>query len=69
MLFRKKMPRSCSYCARGTAISNDQILCTKYGVVSIYYHCRGFRYDPCKRSPKKAKALDFKKYDGDDFSL
>lgn len=69
MLFRKKIPRSCSYCACGTMISDDQVLCTKYGVVSVYYHCRKFKYDPCKRTPSKAKALNFKKYDNEDFSL
>ncbi len=69
MLFRKKMPRSCSYCANGTMISDDQVLCTKYGVVSVYYKCRKFTYDPCKRTPVKAKALDFNKYKEEDFSL
>ena len=28
-----------------------------------------FRYDPCKRIPCKAKAMDFSKYDSEDFSL
>ena len=69
MLFRKKMPRSCDYCANGTMISNDQVLCSKHGVVSIYYKCRKFIYDPCKRVPVKAKALDFKKFDDEDFTL
>ncbi len=69
MLFRKKIPRSCSYCACGTVISNDQVLCTKYGVVSMYYKCRKFTYDPCKRTPVKAKAMDFNKYNAEDFSL
>lgn len=69
MLFRKKLPRSCSYCACGTKVSDEQVLCTKYGVVSVYYDCRKFEYDPCKRIPAKAKALDFAKYDKEDFSL
>ena len=69
MLFRKRIPRSCSYCACGTQISDDQILCKKDGVVSVYYSCRKFRYDPCKRMPPKAKALDFKKYEKEDYSL
>lgn len=69
MLFRKKLPRSCSYCAWGTNVSDDQILCTKYGVVSVYYACRKFTYDPCKRIPPKAKALDLAKYEDKDFSL
>ncbi len=69
MLFRRKIPHSCSYCAFGTYLDNDQVLCTKYGVVSTYYKCRKFKYDPCKRIPVKAKALDFNKYDQEDFSL
>lgn len=69
MLFRKKLKRSCIYCAHGTKISDDQMLCVKYGVVSAYYDCRKFKYDPCKRVPVKAKALDFQKYNNEDFSL
>ena len=69
MIFRKKLRRSCTYCIYGTKISEDQILCQKNGVVSVFYECRKFKYDPCKRQPVKAKALDFKKYDEEDFSL
>lgn len=69
MLFRKKMPRSCVYCVHSAKYSEDQMLCTKYGVVSMYYECRKFRYDPFKRIPAKPKALDFSKYEQDDFSL
>lgn len=70
MLFRKKVAKSCQYCACGTQINNDQVLCTKYGIVSLYYSCRKFEYDPCKRIPVKVKPLNFKKYDDDeDFSL
>lgn len=45
------------------------MLCTKRGVVSETYACWKFKYDPFKRVPVKAKALDFSKYDEDDFSL
>lgn len=69
MLFRKKLPRSCSYCAWGTRVGEEQVLCTKRGVVSLYYACRKFDYDPCKRIPMKAKALDLGKYRDEDFSL
>lgn len=69
MLFRKKINRSCSYCQRGTAMENDQILCSKRGVVSSFYCCRKFRYDPYKRIPLKMKSLDFNKYQDIDFSL
>ncbi len=69
MLFRKRIPRSCAYCARGTALNNDQILCCKKGAVSAFYSCRKFQYDPCKRIPPKMKALDLDKYKEEDFSL
>lgn len=69
MLFRKKMPRSCTYCANGTMIDEEQILCIKRGVVVETDKCRKFKYDPCKRIPSKPKALDFSKYDDHDFSL
>lgn len=69
MLFRKKIPRSCLYCAYSTKLDEDQMLCTKRGVVSACYHCRKFSYDPFKRVPSRPKALDFSKYENDDFSL
>ncbi len=69
MLFRKKIPRSCLYCAHGTQVEDHQVLCVKQGVVADSFACRKFQYDPCKRIPPKRKALDFKKYDEEDFSL
>lgn len=69
MLFRKDIERSCAYCTYGTEIDGDKILCIKKGVVSAETPCWKFKYDPCKRVPVKAKALDFKKYDDEDFSL
>lgn len=69
MLFRKKIDRSCSYCMLGTKIDDELILCTKKGVVSQNNACWRFRYDPTKRIPVKAKALDFSKYDEEDYSL
>lgn len=69
MLFRKKLPRSCGYCKWGTTIQDDQILCTKQGVVSEFFSCRKFCYDPIKRTPVRTKALDFHKYNNEDFKL
>lgn len=69
MLFRKKIERFCGYCAYGTNIGEDQILCAKKGVRTVDQKCRKFEYDPCKRIPMKARALDFSKYDQEDFSL
>lgn len=69
MLFRKKIDRSCVYCVHGAKIGEDHILCARKGLRSVEDQCRKFKYDPCKRIPPKARALDFSKYDQDDFSL
>ena len=69
MLFRKKIERSCVYCVHGTKLDEEQILCAKKGVCPADGKCLRFRYDPCKRIPRKAKAMDFSKYDNEDFSL
>lgn len=69
MLFRKKIQRSCCYCTYGTKIDDEQVLCIKKGVVSTQGKCGKFEYDPCKRIPAKAKALDFSKYNEQDYSL
>ena len=69
MLFRKKIQPSCLYCTYGTKIDSEQVLCIKKGVVSTEGSCRKFEYDPCKRVPVKPKALDFSKYDEQDYSL
>ena len=69
MLFRKKIEKSCSYCMHGTKLDEEQVLCAKRGVVNVCSKCRKFAYDPCKRIPLKPKALDFMKYDQEDYSL
>lgn len=69
MLFRKKIDHLCSYCAHGTQLENDKVLCPKKGVVSVFGKCRKFVYDPCKRIPSRPKALDFEKYNEEDYGL
>lgn len=69
MLFRKKMPRSCACCEFGTILNDEEILCSKRGIVPADKACRKFRYDPCKRIPLKEKTPDFSKYTSEDFSL
>ena len=69
MLFREKIPRSCEYCSYSTVLNEEQILCSKKGIVLPDNKCRKFLYDPVKRVPAKAKALDFSKYSTEDFSL
>jgi hypothetical protein len=69
MLFRKKIERSCSYCAYSTKLDDTQALCVKKGVVDLYGKCRKFCYDPTKRIPPKPKTPDFDQFSKDDFSL
>ena len=69
MLFRKKIERSCAYCLYSTKLDEDTILCAKKGIRSAEMPCRKFKYDPCKRIPTKAKALNFALYNEIDYSL
>ncbi len=69
MLFRKKIERSCAYCRHGVRLEDGVYLCAKKGTRTAEDKCWRFRYDPCKRIPHKMKALDFSKYDQEDFSL
>ena len=69
MLFRKNIEKSCNYCIYCTVLDEETVLCIKKGVVNRSGKCRRFSYDPCKRIPAKAKALDFEKYKDQDYSL
>lgn len=69
MLFRKKMPRSCCYCVYATALSEEELLCSKRGIVGVDHKCRKFRYDPCKRIPPRQKSPDFDQFSKEDFTL
>lgn len=69
MLFRKKIDKSCSYCAYGTMLEDGKILCSKRGVKEADSKCRKFTYDPLRRVPGRMKPLDFQKYEQEDFSL
>ena len=69
MLFRKNIQRQCAYCAHATVLNEDQIHCPKKGVKDPTDKCIFFTYDPTKRNPAKAKAVDFSKYEDYDYSL
>ena len=69
MLFKKRIEKSCSYCAYCTKLNDEQALCIKKGVVELSGKCRKFLYDPCKRIHVKQKTIDFQKYDQEDYSL
>lgn len=69
MLFRKKIPRSCTMCLYSANLSDHQLLCAKRGIVADSFACWKFRYDPCKRIPPCVKAPDFEKFKDEDFQL
>lgn len=69
MLFRKKIEHSCAYCVHGVKLEDDQILCAKKGMKSVEDKCFRFKYDPLKRVPLKAKALDLSRYEQEDYTL
>lgn len=69
MLFRRKIEKSCAYCAYGARLEDGVILCSKKGLKVQESSCRRFRYDPCKRIPFKAKAMAFSQFNDSDFSL
>lgn len=69
MLFRKKIQKSCGYCAHGTCLDGGMVLCTKKGFVEEANHCRKFSYDATLRIPSRQKACDFTEFEQEDFTL
>ena len=68
MLFRKDITKCCAYCVHAQ-IEKNKTTCPKKGIVQEDHHCFYYRYDPCKRTPVKAKAPDFSQFTEDDFKL
>ena len=69
-LFRKKVDRACQFCSYALLTSEQHITCTKKKkLMPLDGKCTRFQYDPLKRVPSKAKALDFSKYEEFDYSL
>ena len=65
--FGSKIPSSCAYCALGSpAADRKMVFCRQRGVVSPYFSCRRFRYDPLLRVPRRQKLPDL---DPRDFTL
>ena len=56
-----------AYCTHGSpAADQKMVLCKNRGVVSPYFACRKFRYDPLLRVPHRQ---ELPHYDPKDFSL
>lgn len=63
-LFDKDITPACEYCIHGKDSSEyDMTLCKKRGVVSSYFRCRQFRYNPLRRVPKHLKKPEIKPED------
>ncbi len=69
MLFKKKTDRRCELCMHASEVDDDTIRCSKKGIRPSDSKCLFYQYDPCKRKPSKAKAMDFSKYEEYDYSL
>lgn len=69
MLFQKNIEPRCVYCKRGVALDEEQILCSRKGVVDPGGACRAFRYDPLKRVPQKPVVVNFSHLKKEDFML
>jgi len=69
MIFRKNNEPSCSYCLFGQRMSDEEVICSRRGVVSSGGRCRRFRYDPLKRDPPVHLPLDVSSLTEEDFTL
>lgn len=66
-LYGTKIAPACSYCIYGTQASDRKmIFCKQRGVVSPYYSCRKFKYDPLMRVPRRQ---ELPQLDPSDFTL
>lgn len=49
--------KACAFCEKATVLAEENyVLCSKKGIVSQTYSCRGFAYDPLKKDPKRMPA-------------
>lgn len=66
-LYGSKIAPACAYCAHGSpAADGKMVLCRRKGVVSPYYACRRFDYDPLLRVPQRRSLPHM---DAKDFTL
>ncbi|MBR2877065.1 MAG: hypothetical protein IKC01_08000 [Clostridia bacterium] len=68
-IFRKDIDPQCAYCEHGTTTADTStVLCKKQGaVMQSFSHCKKFKYDPLKRTPKSVSLVS--NYSKEDFSL
>ena len=64
----KNYEKRCEHCLNGKLPSDKSVvLCKKFGVVSLDFCCKSFRYDPLKRVPKRARLQT--EFNEDEFKL
>lgn len=67
-LFGDTVPPACEYCVHGhPATDKRMVLCRRSGVVSPFYKCKKYEYDPLKRVPRRPPQLPT--FSADDFNL
>ena len=66
-LFQTSIEPRCAYCAKGRELDQDQVVCSKKGVMSGGSSCPSFRYDPLKRVPPRPAKLSAAKLSDEDF--
>lgn len=67
-LFKKDIPHACKHCLFSHEFDSDnEVLCSKRGVVSVNDSCRKYKYDVLKRTPRIASLG--KNYKEEDFIL
>lgn len=65
---KKKYPAVCEYCVNGRLSADKKsVLCEHSGIRKLDSKCRKYKYDPLKRTPKKA--LQIEKFTEEDFSI
>ena len=65
--YGSRIAPACAYCAHGSpAADSRMVLCRQRGVVSPYYCCRKFVYDPLQRTPHRQ---ELPRFEPSDFSL
>ncbi len=59
-LFDKKIAPACEYCEHGyDSAEYNMTMCKKHGVVSPYFRCKQFKYNPLRRKPKRTETQLF----------
>ena len=68
-LLQTSIEPRCAYCAKGRELDQDQVVCSKKGVMSGGSSCPSFRYDPLKRVPPRPAKLSAANLSDEDFKL